>query len=60
MAVVINRHTLIVAVEEPSVGALQAHLVVPVPYTTSDVGGPSIIEVREDAVTFTNFVAFVA
>ena len=47
----------IVGVEDPSVGAGEADLVVPVPGSTSGIGGVLMVEVREDTSTIFQVVS---
>jgi len=59
-ALIRNWHTDVVSVENPSVGASKADLVVPVPSSTSRVSGLGVVEVRENALSFLEVVALVA
>jgi len=60
VATVINRHTGLVSVEEPSLRAGKTDLVLPVPTGTTDVSGVGIVEIREKTGSFLKVVAAVA
>ena len=59
VTIIINRYTLLISVEEPSVRAFKAYLVVPVPHTTADIRWTGIIEVREDTSAVFQVIALV-
>ena len=49
-----------VSIEGPLSGAGEADLLVPVPGSTSGVGGLGVVEVREDALSFLEVVSLEA
>ncbi len=59
-ALIGNRGADLVGVEEPSLGASEAFLAVPVPGSAADVGGVSIVEIGEDAGTVLEVVSIEA
>lgn len=60
VAVIINGHTSLVRVEEPSLGTGQTNLVLPVPTGTSNIGRVSVVELREETSSFLEVVSRVA
>ena len=59
-ALVRNRNADLVGVEDPSVGALQADLICPVPGSTSGISRLGVVGGREDAGTVNEVVALEA
>ena len=55
-----NWDTNFLGIENPSVGAGEADLLVPVPGSTSGIGGLGVVEVREDALSFLEVVSLEA
>ena len=59
-ALVRDRDTFTVSILEPVVGASQADLSIPVPDTTSEVGGSGIVGFREEALSVDEVISLVA
>lgn len=59
VAVVINRNTDLVGIEEPSVRAFQANLIFPIPSTATKISRTGIVEVREDTLSFLKIIPFI-
>jgi hypothetical protein len=59
-ALVRDGHTDLVGVEEPSLGAGEADLIVPVPSTASGIGGVGVVGGREDTGTVLEVIALEA
>jgi hypothetical protein len=47
-------------VEDPSIGAFQANLIVPVPSSTAQIGRLSVVGLRKDTFSFFKIVSVVA
>lgn len=60
VAVVIDWHAGLVGVEEPSLGAGEADLLLPVPSSATDVSWVGLVEFREEAGSVLEVITFVA
>jgi hypothetical protein len=60
LALIGNSNTDFVSIESPSVGALQADLVEPIPGSASRISGLSVVEGREEALSVLKIVSEIA
>ncbi len=59
-ALIRDRGANLIGIEDPSIGAGEANLVIPIPGGTAGVGGMSIVEFREEAGSVLEVIALVA